>query len=69
MERYIWHYFHNSSAGRTLLAQTDVHKVHVVLPNVITGVEEQFVLSINEQDRQTLVAFDGCLLAGSPKRM
>ena len=68
MERYVWHYFHNSSASRTSLERVDGQRVRVVLPNVITGAESQFELAVNEQDQRTLVAFDGYLLAGSPKR-
>lgn len=68
MERYVWHYLHNSSTGRTLLERIDAQQVRVVLPNVITSTEERFVLPVNEQDQRTLVAFDGYLLAGSPKR-
>lgn len=68
MQRYVWHYLHNSSTGCTPIERVDTKQVRVVLPNVITGTEDQFVLAVNEQDQRTLVAFDGYLLAGSPKR-
>lgn len=67
-QRHVWHYLHNSSTGRTLLDRIDTQQVRVVLPNIITGGEEQYVLPVNERDQRTLVAFDGHLLAGSPKR-
>lgn len=67
-QRYVWHYLHNSSAGRAPLERIAVQRVQVPLPDVITGAENQYVLAVNEQDQRTLVAFDGYLLAGSPKR-
>ena len=38
------------------------------MPNVIIGTTDRFILPMNEKDQRTLVAFDGLLLAGSPKR-
>ena len=67
-QRYVWHYLHNSSTGRTALTRIDERQVRVDLPNEITGAIDRYVLSMHEKDQRTLVAFDGLLLAGSPKR-
>lgn len=68
MQRYVWHYFHNDSTGRTLFTRIDERQIAVVLPNVITNTENNVVLAVNEKDQRTLVAFDGLMLSGSPKR-
>lgn len=68
MEQYCWHYLHHASVGRTLLERVNSRQVRCVLPHALTGAEEEYVLNMDERDRRTLVAFDGLLLAGSPRR-
>ena len=68
MQRYCWHYLHNSSAGRTPLERINGSHVSLVLPDVIREEESRYSLPIDKRDQRTLVAFDGYLLSGSHNR-
>ena len=68
MERCIWHYLYNAAAGCIRLERTDASHVCVTLPNTLEEISKQYRFMIDERDQRTLVAFDGYLLAGSPKR-
>jgi len=64
----VWHYLYHSTAGHAPCTRGDGKWITVTLVNSIKGQEESYMLSVDDRDPRVLVAFDGYLLAGSPRR-